>query len=229
MTEAEWLACTDPTPMLEFLGEKASNRKLRLFAVACCRRVWQLVDDEPSRTAVDVAERLADGQATNAERRTAAVAGYPRKGPATIGWQAVACVVSLPAKHAADRTSHNSASALGRASTTIPYKPTSSDNTAYFAAVAEGEAKERKAQTPLLRDIIGTPFRSVVFDPSWCMPEVVKLAQVMYDQRAFDRMPELADALEEAGCSDADILDHCRQPGEHVRGCWVVDLLLGKE
>jgi hypothetical protein len=81
----------------------------------------------------------------------------------------------------------------------------------------------------LLRDIYGSPFRPTTLDTAWLTSEVVVLAQTIYDNRAFGRLPELADALEQAGCTDADVLDHCRQPGEHVRGCWVVDLVLGKE
>ena len=81
----------------------------------------------------------------------------------------------------------------------------------------------------LLRDIFGNPFRPVAADPKWLTSAVVGLAQAIYEERAFDRMPILADALEEAGCDNADVLNHCRQPGEHVRGCWVVDLVLGKE
>ena len=66
-------------------------------------------------------------------------------------------------------------------------------------------------------------------DPAWLTPTVQSIAAAIYQDRAFDRLPILADALEEAGCTNADVLLHCRQPGEHVRGCWVVDLLLGKE
>jgi hypothetical protein len=88
---------------------------------------------------------------------------------------------------------------------------------------------ESRQQAALLRDIIGNPFQHVTIDPTWRTGTVTKLAQAIYDERAFDRMPILADALEEAGCTDATILDHCRQPGEHVRGCWLVDLLLGKK
>ena len=69
-------------------------------------------------------------------------------------------------------------------------------------------------------------------DPQWVAwnnETVLKLAQTINADRAFDRLPILADALEEAGCTDADMLQHCRGPGPHVRGCWVVDLLLGKE
>ena len=84
----------------------------------------------------------------------------------------------------------------------------------------------------LLRDIFGNPFRLSTIEPDWLTwndRTVPKLAQAIYDDRRYDIMPILADALEEAGCTDAAILDHCRGPGPHVRGCWVVDLILGKE
>ena len=81
----------------------------------------------------------------------------------------------------------------------------------------------------LIRDIFGNPFRPVVPNPSYLVPAVLELARGIYQERAFDRMPDLADALENAGCTNADILEHCRGPGPHVRGCWVVDLILGKE
>lgn len=82
----------------------------------------------------------------------------------------------------------------------------------------------------LFRDIFSNPFRPVAFDPSWRTSTAVGLAQSMYESRAFDRMPILADALQDAGCTNEDVLSHCRDPKQvHVRGCWVVDLLLGKE
>ncbi len=80
-----------------------------------------------------------------------------------------------------------------------------------------------------IRDVFGNPFRPVVADPAWLTPTTVAIATAIYADRAFDRMPILADALEEAGCVNADVLLHCRGGGPHVRGCWVVDLLLGKE
>jgi hypothetical protein len=92
---------------------------------------------------------------------------------------------------------------------------------------------ERRAQADFLRDLFGNPFRLPPnIDRAWQAwrdGAVVKLTRTIYDDRAFDRLPILADALEDAGCDNADILAHCRQPGEHVRGCWVIDLLLGKE
>jgi hypothetical protein len=91
---------------------------------------------------------------------------------------------------------------------------------------------ETGVQIAILRDIFGRTFRSITIDPSWLAWKngaIPELAQAMYDQRDFERMPLLAAALRAAGCNNADILDHCRSGGEHVRGCWVVDLLLGKD
>jgi len=87
---------------------------------------------------------------------------------------------------------------------------------------------QRAIHCTILRDIFGNPFNPVTLDSAWLTANVVGLAQSIYDERAFDRLPILADALEDAGCTNADILNHCRQPGEHVRGCWLVDLVLQK-
>jgi hypothetical protein len=101
--------------------------------------------------------------------------------------------------------------------------------TAHHAAIVAGDrTREKTEQAALSRDIIGNPFRPITCDPAWRTSTVLALAQGIYDERAFDRMPILADALQDADCDNAGILDHCRGPGPHVRGCWVVDLLLGK-
>ena len=84
----------------------------------------------------------------------------------------------------------------------------------------------------MLLEVFANPFRSRILDPvwlSWNNGTVGKLAQAIYDDGAFDRLPVLADALEEAGCTDADKLTHCRSEGPHVKGCWVVDLILSKD
>ena len=88
--------------------------------------------------------------------------------------------------------------------------------------------EEGRSQAALLRDIFGNPFRPVAFSPSWRTDTAISLARQMYDSRDFGAMPILADALQDAGCDNDDILDHCRGDGPHVRGCWVIDLLLGK-
>jgi hypothetical protein len=90
-------------------------------------------------------------------------------------------------------------------------------------------AAEAAAVCGLFRCVVGNPFRPVALDQSWLTPTVRALAQGIYQDRGFDRLPILADALQDAGCENADILTHCRGPGPHVRGCWVVDLVLGKE
>ena len=81
----------------------------------------------------------------------------------------------------------------------------------------------------MMREVFANPFRSVTIDPRWLTSTVVSSAQAIYDERAFDRLPILANALEELGCTNDQILDHCRGPGPHVRGCWLVDLVLGKQ
>ena len=104
------------------------------------------------------------------------------------------------------------------------------ESVSWGASQAMGEASQEESlhQTVILRDIFGHPNRGVNLDLNWFTPAVTSLAEAIYADHAFDRLPILADALEDAGCTNRDILDHCRQPGEHVRGCWVVDLVLGK-
>jgi hypothetical protein len=205
MTEKEWQTASEPQAMLEFLqtSGKVSERKLRLFAVACSRRVWGLID-ALGQAAVDAAERFADGFAGPEEMRAARLACQGATGQAA--WYAAATNPAIAARNAA-RSSQ-----------------------AGVRALIGSEAEELLAQAELARDIFGPlPLRSSSCDPSWLTPGVVKATQTIYDERAFDRLAVLADALVEAGCTTEGLVTHCRQPGEHVRGCWVVDLLLGKE
>jgi hypothetical protein len=228
MTEAEWDACADPTPMLEFLRRKATERRLRLFACACVRRIWHLLRDERSRRAVEVAEDYADGMAEPDEAyrawRAATIIdrgdGLSDDGHANaVFWASdAACFAAGPEGIRAMSAADSAVQAITWA-------------TSRSAAVSWDD--EETAQAALLRDIVGNPFRPrPPMEAAWLAwndGAVRKLAQAVYGGRAFDRMPLLADALEDAGCADAAILGHCRGGGEHVRGCWVVDLVLGKE
>ncbi|MCE9560804.1 MAG: hypothetical protein K8U57_01990 [Planctomycetes bacterium] len=81
----------------------------------------------------------------------------------------------------------------------------------------------------LLREVVGNPFQPVTLLPSWRTDTALALGRQRYESRDFSAMPILADALQDAGCDNTDILDHCRSDRPHVRGCWVIDLLLGKE
>jgi hypothetical protein len=226
MTEAEWLACNDPKPLLEFLRGKGTDRKLRLFACACCRRAWDSMPDPRSRKAVETAEDYADGRATDEElhivSHDALSAAQVKATEAELladNWR-TRLNASFAPWAAVEATVRNGRDGIGNGMTVI--------------LIAKDTARgigpvEIAVQAQLVRDIFGNPFRPVAIDPSWLTPTVVNLAQSTYDDRAFDRLPSLADALEEAGCHDADILNHCRGTGPHVRGCWVVDLILGKE
>ena len=202
MTEQEWQAASEPQALLQFLASngKASDRKLRLFAVACSRRMWDRTDDL-GRNAVEAAENFADGSTGPEELRAARLACQGAGGQAA--WYAAATNPAIAARNAA-RSAQAGAATLGT------------------------EADELLAQTILLREIFANPFRPLSNDQAWLMPDLAKLAQAIYDSRAFDRMPKLADALEKAGCITEEILGHCRGSGPHVRGCWVVDIVLGR-
>jgi hypothetical protein len=216
MTEAEWLTATNPTMLCRLLcdqrGQSRSpigRRKLRLYACACCRRAWHLLDDERSREAVELAERYADGVAPRAELDRMWNGG--RSGFLCHG----VCEQIGPAViHAPD----TAAFILGLAA-----------DGAMKEGFRNAEAVERIAQVALLHDIFGNPFRPVTFSPEWRTDTAVSLARTMYASRDFGAMPILADALQDAGCDNDDILSHCRGAGPHVRGCWVVDLVLGKQ
>jgi hypothetical protein len=218
MKEQEWLACKKrPDMMLAQVKGSANDRKQRLFACACARHFWQLFE-EPSKRAVEVSELFADHLATveqleNAHRN--AYGGAQRE--AWLAFQA---------------SFQDGALAAFSIATGPGFFKAARDGNKY--AVPWPSWKYRMCN--LLRDISGNPFRLAASDASWVTSIVHSLAQASYDNRNLPsgtldnaRLAVLADALEEAGCNNPDILNHCRQPAEHVRGCWVVDLLLGKE
>jgi hypothetical protein len=263
VTEAEWLACTDPKPMLRFLigtdyprvqaveafpDSIGSDRKLRLFACACYHRIHHLLPDARAQAVVEVAEQVADGILPRDELQRAeaqiqepidALEGQWR---ASRGAQrrallsthealALALVILWPeAQKAAYYASSNASMAL--AALTNP-RATNSDY-AYF----NSQRAEERTQTDILRCFFGDLFHPATLAPTvltWHEATVVRLAQAAYDERHLPagtrdnaRLAILADALEEAGCDNADILNHLRGPGPHVRGCWAVDLCLGK-
>jgi hypothetical protein len=215
MTEAEWLACTDPAPMFGLLHGKASDRKLRLFAVACCRRIWNLIPNGACRQAVEISERYADGAMRSTELEAARATIGARPSRRLYGGRMSGRTAAVRATIASAEDAAHAAARAAR------------------AAVQRTKEMEKRGQSDLLRCVFGNPFRLLFPIPqailAWNDGTVQKIAQAIYDQRAFDCLPILADALEEAGCDNKDILAHCRGPGPHARGCWLIDLLLGKE
>jgi hypothetical protein len=208
----EWRACQVPRLVVSYLYHRRrvpDDRKCRLLRCAHCRRTWHLLPDERYRRAVELAERFADGLAGEAERHAASTAlnqigkalweGGARE-PAAWAWWVAATLIER-----------------------VPFGTSASIRPASHPATAAEECA-------LLREIVGDPFRPVRIDPAWrawdggCVPG---LARTIYQERAFDRLPVLADALEEAGCADAGLLDHFRGPGPHVLGCWALDAVLG--
>jgi hypothetical protein len=205
MTEAEWLACRDPMPMLELPGTQRSPRKRRLFVVACCRRIAGVMT-EAGKRAVIAAEDYADGLIDRYELHDAWVSvGFPKA------------------------ENRRYAAAVARAASVSPGNDLAAHGAASAVNASAKKRQERAAQADLLRDIFGNPFRPVALDPAWLTSDVLALAKGIYDEKAFDRTPILADALQDAGCDNDEVLAHCRDAQQvHVRGCWVVDLVLGK-
>jgi hypothetical protein len=231
MTEEEWLECADPQVMLRYLQRKTNDRKARLFACGCVRRIYAVLTDERSRNAIEAAQRFADNLAGNEEREAAFAAAENATEP-------LLAAVEVRGEYTLDFWAASAAVATLRIRTRpSPAECDPIETAAGFSRMAAGvdfdrpdvASKEEAAQAALLRDIFGNPFRPVTVEPVWRTTNVVALAQAIYDDRAFDRLPILADALEDAGCTNAEILTHCRQPGEHVLGCWLIDLVLAKE
>jgi hypothetical protein len=285
MDEEQWFAQDYPEFILGDLreSEKLSERKARLFGVACSRRIWHLLTDERSRRAVDAAERFTEGAATAEELREALDLAWqayhdseqardaplPQGRPETMdaayrnaqAARAVAFLLSGFFRFVADSAPNAMAAAAvrpviveerhrvphrkgrGRVKSVLP--PVSETVFAARCAVGDREVftlfdmAEAAAQQALLRDLFGPlPFRPVTIEPAWLAwnhGTVRHLAEAAYQERVRPdgtldaaRLAVLADALEEAGCADADLLGHLRGPGPHVFGCWCVDLLLGK-
>jgi hypothetical protein len=213
--------------MLDVLGGTASSRKLRLFAAACCQRVQELAgerrDLEEAGYYITALEREADGLARPSEWGEAVARVLSKQWDISdrtldflpADFCAFLCAIDNDPPEAALWASVNANIAL-------------SDFKQRPEADEVGGSPEARVQAPLLRCIFGNPFRPVAVESGWLTSTVAELARGIYADRAFDRLAILADALQDAGCEHPDILGHCRGGGPHVRGCWVVDLVLGK-
>jgi hypothetical protein len=241
--EAAWFTCTDPRPMCSLLRGKERGRKFRLFASACCRHVAHLLTDERSHHALDIFERFLDGELTMKEyglgEREAAkacaaqarIAGASESSRGVSEADSVRLFASMFAAQAVTDCFGAVASAAADCRGALRgYGTAELTNDAQLREAGDRiESTECAAQAALLRDIFGNPFQPIAFDPAWRSDAAVKLARQMYASGDFEAMSDLADALEDAGCENERILNHCRYAAiTHVRGCWVVDLVLGK-
>jgi hypothetical protein len=232
MTEAEWLACNDPEELRWFLRYNArlSERKLRLLACAFCRQNWHNLVDGRSKAAIQVVERFADGMATEEEVDEAA-----SQASAVIPPQRKQLnLVQFERLSTAERTEWSAA----QSACSVTAFGGGWDVYVHLEDVIRHSLEAAKCQmfgpseqvlrgtlSEITRDVAGSPFRPVTIDPAWLTPTVTNLATAAYDERTLPsgeldlaRLAILADALEEAGCANADILAHLRGPGPHVRG-----------
>jgi hypothetical protein len=256
MTEEDWLVYEDNLGlMLDHAKSRASGRKLRLAACGYVRLLGDLLPADPvAKRAVRLAEECADGLVTPRELaafRETWRATHHSEWPSGR-------VITEAVRHVAMATTQGDTQELGaacwyagiaagnQAVASAPADPTrdaawaraweENDEPHGFGKAVEmvwdpvyrgASDRHLRACCGVLRDVVGNPFCPVTTDPSWCTSTVVSLARGIYEG-AFDRMPLLMDALMDAGCADEAVLDHCRGPNDHVRGCWVVDLVLGK-
>ncbi len=243
--EKEWLTGDDPGQLLDMVIQphyprvrEFTERKFRLWSCACGRLVWERMTFATAacREVVELAERYADGEipVTPLEAGSRRLEG------------ALESVPDQEARARADCCAAEVALSAVWTDSDLAFRSRRGPGAVYFLAWdveyysaggkelgedAMWEFKERteRALSGLLRDIFGNPFRPVAFSPTWRTGTAVALAKHMYESHDFSAMPILADALQDTGCDSEDILNHCRGPGPHVRGCWVVDLVLGKE
>ena len=246
MTEKEWLTAREPDDLLEFLRERASDRQFRLFICACCRRFLPLMPKKPQHDLnlcekyIAYGEKFAEGLITWPKLQSS----FNEMEPVIVSHDGY--LAAYAARMATDRDIAGSTRPMLRgrnliahpASTGAQYSRTVVGRLLATSKTSKGStptAKKRMAtiaekryQIEILHDIFGNPFQPITFDPSWQTSTVISLALQVYDSRDFSAMPILADALQDAGCDNQDVLNHCRGPGPHTRGCWVCDLILSK-
>jgi hypothetical protein len=228
MTEEEWLSGDDSGvyAMYEYIREKTTDRKLRLFGCGCCRRIWHLLEDGRSRRAVETAERFADceieptkaAEAYSAANLAVHDSGTPKPHDPGVVRDATAFHAALAASWTTypGMTAWQASTEATKAVRSHAWRVDRTDR--------DFVAPERRKQADLLRHIIGNPFRPYPAPPSW--PSiVVQLAESLYAGQ--DRALALHDALLEAG--HAELAEHFRQETWHPKGCWAVDVILGEK
>lgn len=237
MTEIDWFQSTDPRPLISFLlsnyGRSNIDRKLRMFALACCRELWGTLADEPTRTALALVEHIADGDQRPTQVGVIqlpvgqAVIDCDASDLGPVGWLGPPQGKGAEERFDMDAVPLNLARFLEEAACArnVLWPSDWLVNRFEFAGLPPYR------QLDFFRDVVRCPAQPVHFQQAWLRSNgalVRRMAERMYAAEDFADLPILADALEDAGCTSSEILDHCREPRRHVRGCWVVDLLLGK-
>jgi hypothetical protein len=233
MTEEEWLTSDDPVPLATYLRERGGRRKRCLLAAACCRRIWHLIRRQQLRDALELSERWADREVTEeafGPFRDMRLLGGVDATEASVNnvcsW--IRTAWSTPEQRFSLDLVHCVSNAVLAVGFDVAYR---GGDAAWGEPRQRAMAQERRAQADLIRDVFGNPFRPACVEPEWLTFReglVRTMARGIYEERKFEEMPILADALEDAGCTDEAILRHLRAPGFHARGCWCLDLLLNR-
>jgi hypothetical protein len=265
VTEHEWLACDDPLVMLDFLQGNSTqesiiwgnnrfaelpigkDRKFRLLACACCRRVWNQIPEECNRDAVVATEDFLEGEISATALEEAIMLSsnveYLEDGsgkrPEPGYWIVKNLGRGFYKMTAAQSAIIVSTQVISMAESEYYREANMGFNRSYFSTfggpfewpspIPDAVVTERMAHVSMLRCLFGNPFHPTLFKTEWRTSNVLELAQTIYEDRVFDHFPILGDALMDVGCEDEEILAHCRSTGTHVRGCWLLDLILRKE
>jgi hypothetical protein len=226
MTPDEWRTCADLDAMLTFARRRGhfSQRKRRLFACGCCQRLGPLLP-EVHRRALAVAEQFADGLVSQTElgRAWSSASTDTVTRSSHAAWAAWATAGDPRDALLTQTLLSNISLYAANAFANQPLRACAVD-----PRTAPAWHVERARHRDLLRDVVN-PFRTAKLDPTHSPPLVTAIAATIYEERRFEELPILADALEEANWDHADLLAHCREPGEHIRGCWAVDVLLARQ
>lgn len=233
MTEADWLASNDLEAMLLFLQGKASERKLRLWVCACCRLLWwQELREAGSRNAVEVGEVYAEGKAGPELIAAARSGAQGALVAAQAEWGRAADPYRAPGRsRGLSRLLYTLfgwllgswESAAIRASSSAARRACQAAEAAVACVLSPPRLPADPLYVPLLREIVGNPFRTPALPSSW-PAEIVTLAQALYDGQ--DRRLILQTALRDSG--QAELAEHFQSP-RHPKGCWAVDLILGRQ
>jgi hypothetical protein len=240
MSPARWETAS-LREMLAMTAGKVSDRKLDLFNGWCCHALQPYLTDARSRAAARYAEQHIDEGCPDTPEREAVLEAAKKAVEELIKWAHAAPtnlevrrrrVYALTAQIAQQALGHDqpnrgvwanallTAHAFGYANDEPP---------ASLPGSEELRDEHLRLQATIFRDIVGNPLDPVAFDPHWRTEDTLGLARGIYMDRAFSRLPLLADALMDAGCDDDRLINHSRSKGPHTRGCWVVDLVLGTE
>ena len=223
--------------MIELLGPFTTFRKINLFLVAVGRSIHRLLPEKFSREVFDWLEEYADGR--DDDKYSHLVRDQNAEVVAN-GLGNISRTDYFIWKYELDDLSDDEIVSMAGWGNRIRYCSIRYylTDAAHFAFNCCGGYESGNFEDGqdyfflnhhFLRDIFGNPFRPVIFDPACRTETTISLAQSAYESRDFSSLPILADCLEEAGCHHSDVLNHCRDPKQvHIRGCWVVDLILGK-